>query len=113
MGSPQVLAECSSQSVVFGDAPIVPRASASERSAMTIHVRFQPVTAATQQAHEPVQLVWANQHLAALLVPAEVGWFLQIGFGRCEGEGIVFANLAAAEDWVRRRMQDCAAAATA
>ncbi|GJD92952.1 hypothetical protein [Methylobacterium iners] len=76
---------------------------------MTLQVRFQPVTAATQQAHEPAQLVWVDQHLAALLVPAEVGWFLQVGFGRCEGEGVLFSTLAAADDWVRARMQEGAA----
>lgn len=77
---------------------------------MTLQVRFQPVTAATQQACEPAQLIWVDQHLAALLVPAEVGWFLQVGFGRCEGEGLLFATLEAAEDWVRARMRDGAAA---
>lgn len=77
---------------------------------MTLHVRFQPVTAATHQGYEPAQLVWANQHLTALLLRAEVGWFLQTGFGACEGEGLLFSTLEAAEDWVRTRMQESVSA---
>ncbi len=71
---------------------------------MTLQIRFQPVTAATLQACEPAQLVWTDQHLSAVLLPAENGWFLQIGFGPCDAEGLLFADLEAVEDWVRCRM---------
>lgn len=71
---------------------------------MTIQVRFETVTAATHQACEPAQLVWVNENLIALLLPAEHSWFLQLGFGRCEGEGLLFSTLEEAENWVRGRL---------
>jgi hypothetical protein len=40
-----------------------------------------------------------GKHLVALLVPAEAGWFLQIGFERCAGEGVLFAATEAATAW--------------
>jgi hypothetical protein len=73
---------------------------------MPVEVKFNPIKAATLQSGEDAQLVWVNQLLAGLLVPAEEGWFLQIGFGPWEGEGTVFPSLAAAEAWVRKYLPE-------
>ena len=50
-----------------------------------------------------------NEVLAAVLVrilpepdePSEEGWFLQVGFGPCNREGLIFPTLEAAEIWAR------------
>ena len=72
---------------------------------MPVRVSFEAVCAATHAGAEEAKLVWAAERLVALLVPAEVGWFLQIGLGPCEGEGVLFPNIDAAERWVRDRIQ--------
>jgi hypothetical protein len=68
---------------------------------MSIEVRFDPVRAATREAGEDGYLVYADQQLVALLVPADTGWFLQLGFGLCAWEGLIFGRLCDAEGWVR------------
>jgi hypothetical protein len=45
-------------------------------------------------------LVYADQQLVALLVPADTGWFLQLGLGLCAKEGMIFSRLREAEAWV-------------
>lgn len=68
---------------------------------MSIVVRFEPVRAATREAAEDGYLVYADQQLVALLVPADTGWFLQLGLGLCAREGLIFGRLCEAEGWVR------------
>ena len=68
---------------------------------MALEVSFTEIQAATREAAEDARLVFANERLVALLVPASQGWFLQVGFGPCEKEGMIFETLAAAADWVR------------
>ena len=68
---------------------------------MPVEVSFEPIRAATRQAAEDGYLVYANRQLVALLVPADTGWFLQLGLGLCEQEGLIFSRLREAEDWVR------------
>jgi hypothetical protein len=70
-------------------------------------VSFTEVCAATRRASEDAHLVFADQCLAAVLLPAERGWFLQAGFGPCDHEAMVFDTLSSAADWVR----ECFAAA--
>jgi hypothetical protein len=65
-----------------------------------VDVSFEPVRAATREAAEDGHLVYAQQ-LVALLVPADTGWFLQLGLGPCEQEGLIFSHLLEAETWVR------------
>ena len=71
---------------------------------MSVQVKFEPVTVVTEHGSEQAQLVWADKHLVAVLVPAEAGWFLQIGFGPCAGEGVLFATTEMATAWVHHRM---------
>jgi hypothetical protein len=71
---------------------------------MSFQVKFEPVNVVTEHGSEQAQLVWADRHLVAILVPAEAGWFLQIGFGRCAGEGVLFPTTEAATAWVHHRM---------
>ncbi|WP_336488126.1 hypothetical protein [Methylobacterium nigriterrae] len=54
-------------------------------------------------------MVFANERLVALLVPAREGWFLQVGLGPCEREGLLFGNLGGAEAWVRACLATCPA----
>ena len=67
---------------------------------MLTDVSFEPIQAATREAAEDGYLVYANRQLVALLVPAETGWFLQLGLGPCEREGLIFNQLREAEIWV-------------
>lgn len=78
---------------------------------MRVHVSFEPIRAATRQAAEDAHLVFANQQLVAFLVPSDEGWYLQLGLGPCEREGLIFETLDAAEIWVRERLwaAQCAA----
>jgi hypothetical protein len=64
-------------------------------------IAFEPVRTATHDASEMAHLVRFNESIVALLLPAETGWFLQMGFGPCEQEGLIFQTLSAAEFWVR------------
>jgi hypothetical protein len=73
----------------------------------SVEVSFTEVCAATRQASENAHLVFADRCLAAVLLPAEEGWFMQAGFGPCEQEAMFFDTLSSAADWVR----DCFAAA--
>lgn len=79
----------------------------SDGGDMPVRVSFEVVRAATLAGAEDARLVWAQERLVALLVPAEVGWFLEIGLGPCEGEGVLFPTIAAAEHWVRERIPSC------
>ena len=38
------------------------------------------------------------------LPPDRQGWYLETGFGPCRAEGVLFADLAAAERWIRERL---------
>lgn len=66
-----------------------------------VEVSFTEVCAATRQASEEARLVFADQCLAAVLLPTERGWFMQAGFGPCEHEAMFFDTLSSAADWVR------------
>jgi hypothetical protein len=66
------------------------------------HVTSQVISVASWPEHEGAYLLWVHGRLVALLVEAESGWFLQFGLGPFEAEGLIFASLGDAEDWVRR-----------
>jgi hypothetical protein len=68
---------------------------------MIINVGFIVVQAATTPAAEQAHLVFANQQLVAILLPAQEGLYLQVGFGLCDREGLIFDTLDSAADWVR------------
>ena len=68
-----------------------------------VEVSFTKVCAATRQASEDARLVFADQCLAAVLLPTERGWFMQAGFGPCDHEVMFFDTLSSAADWVRTR----------
>jgi hypothetical protein len=63
-------------------------------------VTFQEIRAATHDACERGHLVWVRDKLAAILVEADEGWFLQAGLGPFEAEGLLFATTGAAEAWI-------------
>lgn len=70
-----------------------------------LSIEFETVRAATYENSEEALLVHFNHHIVAVLLPAESGWFLQLGFGPCDQEGIVFQSLSGVEDWVRSNIQ--------
>ena len=70
-------------------------------SLMSVEVRFDPVRAATRDAGEDGYLVYADQQLVALLVPADTGWFLQSVSGPVRRKALIFGRLREAEAWVR------------
>ncbi len=75
---------------------------------MSVRLSFESVSAATRHASEPAQLVWADDHLMAVLAPAEhgseAGWFLLLGLGPCDIEGLYFPSLDAAQHWVEEQI---------
>ena len=75
---------------------------------MSVRLRFETISAATRYAAEQAQLVWANDHLVALLAPAEdgrqSGWFLLLGLGPCDEEAVYFSSLEAVKLWVERQI---------
>lgn len=79
---------------------------------MTTGLEFTPVFLATRSSREPARLLSDGERILALLVPvgpeegeAETeGWYLEVGFGPCEAEGLLFASLDAAETWAHERL---------
>lgn len=65
------------------------------------YVTSQGIRAASGIEHESAYLLWVRDSLVALLVEAEGGWFLQCGLGPFEAEGLIFASVGDAEDWIR------------
>ena len=72
----------------------------------SVEVSFTEVCAATRQASEDAHLVFADQCLAAVLLPTEQGWFMQAGFGPCDHEAMFFDTLSSAADWVQERFAE-------
>lgn len=78
---------------------------------MSMRVNFSPTFLATHDA-EPARLVLTDERIVAILVPISPeddinkagGWYLQVGFGPCDTEGLLFPNLTAAEAWVREKL---------
>ena len=78
---------------------------------MAVSIEFQTCRIATIGSSEEACLVLADRTVAALLVrldgegASERGWYLQIGFGPCEQEGVVFETLEGAAAWVDQRIR--------
>lgn len=66
-----------------------------------LQLRIEPIRTLTNKSSEAGHLVWLGGRLAALIVEAEGGWYLHTGLGPFEGEGLIFENLPAIEDWIR------------
>ncbi len=70
---------------------------------------FIPIQLAALRGTEEARLVMVDAALAAVLVRIlpepddrpEEGWFLQVGFGPCNREGLIFPTLEAAAAWTR------------
>src|SRR5438270_13111270 len=81
---------------------------------MASKITFRPVSLATRKGEEPARLVCADDRLVAILVPISAeenedqaeGWYLEVGFGKCEADGLLFASFSAAEAWVQARLTD-------
>jgi hypothetical protein len=77
---------------------------------MDASIEFQSCRIATAQSSEEACLVLADGVVTALLVRLEgtaesdAGWYLLIGFGPCDREGLVFTTLEAAGAWVRENL---------
>jgi len=79
---------------------------------------FIPVQLAALRGREEACLVLVSDAVAAVLVRImpepdehlEEGWFLQVGFGPCNREGLIFPTLGAAEVWARAQFAPPAAA---
>jgi hypothetical protein len=75
-------------------------------------VKFQPAWVAGGCDCEAARLACVSGRLVAVLLrvadpdlPRERrGWYLELGFGPCSGEGVLFRNLRAAETWIRDRL---------
>jgi hypothetical protein len=78
---------------------------------MTVTIELRPCRVATSESSEEGCLVVANDVIAALLVrlddetAGEKGWFLQIGFGPCNEEGLLFTTLDDAGKWAAQRLE--------
>ncbi|ACA19731.1 hypothetical protein M446_5415 [Methylobacterium sp. 4-46] len=70
-------------------------------AAMPSTIIFEAIKSASCGTTEDSQLVWADRALVALLVPAGMRWYLQMGLGPCDREGLLFDTLEAARDWVQ------------
>jgi len=83
-----------------------------EAVGMAMRVEFRSVFLATRRGREPARLVTADGRIVCILVPISPednedeteGWYLEVGFGPCEAEALLFASLEAAETWVREQV---------
>ena len=77
---------------------------------MAISIEFQSCRIATIKGSEEACLVLADGIVMALLVRLDggatikSGWYLQIGFGPCNQEGVVFETSVAAAAWIEQRL---------
>lgn len=77
-----------------------------------MRVHFLPVCLATRHGHEPARLVFVGDRMLAILAQLEAeqdvsgtgGWYLTVGFGPCEADGLLFPTLEAAKLWVREQL---------
>jgi hypothetical protein len=77
---------------------------------MVTALDFQSCRIATISDSEEACLMLADGVVMAVLVrldrdaPDEPGWYLQVGFGPCDQEGLLFESTAAAAAWVEQRL---------
>lgn len=84
---------------------------------MPLEIQFQPIDIGDPAAGEEAVLGLANGRLVAVLVRIALkgsedhaGFYLEVGFGPCGREGLLFASLQAAESWIRSQVSPAAAA---
>lgn len=81
---------------------------------MALEVVFRPESLATANGDEPARLVFGDGRLVAVIVPISPednesdteAWYLEVGFGRCRAEGLMFASLPEVEKWVQKQLQE-------
>src|SRR5215208_403572 len=81
---------------------------------MSAEIAFSPTQLGGQYNAEDAWLGRVNGRLVAILVrvvgseiPLELqGWFLEIGFGPCRGEALMFPTLEAAAVWMSGKVAD-------
>jgi hypothetical protein len=94
----------------WGTPPVERRLTRIEPGPMATSIEFQSCRLATIGGSEEACLVFADGILMALLVrldgeaTSKPGWFLQMGFGPCDQEGLVFETWQAAAAWVEQQL---------
>ena len=81
-----------------------------------IEIQFYPIDIGDPAGGEEAVLGLANGRLVAVLIRIALkgsedhgGFYLEVGFGPCAREGLLFASLQAAESWINHRFsQDSA-----
>ena len=75
-------------------------------------VTFEPVSLASMAGCEKARLMRVDGHVAGILVrltdlegPTEDKWYLEVGFGPWNREGLAFPNLRAAKAWVQGQLR--------
>ncbi|ACL57503.1 hypothetical protein [Methylobacterium nodulans] len=66
-----------------------------------------PIEVAQTQGTEEARLIMVRSVLAAIVIRIyaepqlgiEEGWFLKVGFGPCDREGVIFKNIEEVESW--------------
>jgi len=83
---------------------------------MKAEIVFYPITLRGQYCGEEARAGFVDGMLTTILLPLATnvssepeGWFQEIGFGPCAGEGRLFPNLEAAEAWMTARIQEVVA----
>jgi hypothetical protein len=100
------MADCAKPDLKAGTLDLPDERRRSLDAHRSVEVSFSEVCAATRQGSEGAHLVYADQCLAAVLLPAEEGWFMQAGFGPCDHEAMFFDTLSLAADWVQERFAE-------
>lgn len=72
---------------------------------------FQSCRLATRDGSEEGVLCMRDGVLFAILAPAgaadeEPGWYLHLGFGPCDREGLIFRNLNKAGEWLEQAIAE-------
>jgi len=75
-------------------------------------VAFRPIRLSSHWGAEEAWLGLVGDQLVSILVRAgdrasknEGSWYLEIGFGSCQGEGRLFPSLDAAAHWIESQMR--------
>ena len=73
-------------------------------------VEFRSCRIAASAGVEDGRICLVNDIIYAVLIrllsssPEEQGWYLQIGFGPCDQEGLLFTRLSEAESWIQNQI---------
>ncbi|ACA17719.1 hypothetical protein M446_3315 [Methylobacterium sp. 4-46] len=69
-----------------------------------------PIEVARPQGHEEARLIMVRDVLAAIVVRVHAdpdlgideGWFLKVGFGPCDHEGVIFSCVEESQSWAEK-----------